>query len=142
LVSGLQYASTCDLYRVDRETLVSETLIDGEEEERFIFLAQELPGGIAFLSYDEDFEPRLYFGRPSSTGFQYEHVGSNDPLCTSVAVDSVVWDTAGRYALVSCHLDRRILSLDGSLDIDLDLYLGSKANEKNLELYWGVDLED
>ncbi len=142
LVSGLQYASTCDLYRVDRETLVSETLIDGEEEGRFIFLAQELPEGIAFVSYDEDFEPRLYFGKPSGTGFQYEPVGPDDPLCTSVSVDSVIWDQAGHYALVSCHLDRRLLSLDGSLDIDLEPYLGPLANENYLELYWGVDLED
>lgn len=142
LVSGLQYASICDLYRVDRETLATETLIDGEKEGRFIFLAQELPEGIAFVSYDEDNELRLYFGKPSGTGFQYEPVGPDNPLCASVAVHSVVWDQTGRYALVSCNLDRRLLSLDGSLDIDLDLYLGSKANEKTLELYWGVDLDD
>jgi hypothetical protein len=142
LVSGLQYASICDLYRVDRETLVTETLIDGEKEERFIFLAQELPEGIAFVSYDEDNELRLYFGRPSGSGFQYEPVGPDDPLCASVAVDSVVWDQSGRYALVSCNHDRRLLSLDGSLDIDLDLYLDSKAKEDYLELYWGVDLVD
>jgi hypothetical protein len=142
LVSGLQYASVCDLYRVDRETLVLETLIDGEEEERFIFLAQELPEGIAFVSYDENNELRLYYGKSSDTGFQYEPIGPDDPLCNSVAVDSVIWDQTGRYALISCNLDRRLLSLDGSLDIDLDLYLGSKANEKTLELYWGVDVGD
>jgi hypothetical protein len=141
LVSGLLYASVCDLYRVDRETLVSETLIDGEKEEMFIFLAQELPEGIAFVSYDEEFEPRLYFRKPSDTGIQSGLVGPDDPLCTSVAVESVVWDHTGRYALVSCYHDRRLLSLDGSLDIDLDLYLGRMANEEHLELYWGADLE-
>ncbi len=142
LVSGLQYASTCDLYRVDRETLVVETLIDGKEEGIFIFLAQELPEGIAFVSYDEDFEPRLYIGKQSGNGLVYEPAGPDDPLCTSVAVNSVVWDKAGRYALVSCHRDRRLLSLDGSLDIDLDLYLGLLVNEDNLDLYWGFDLYD
>ncbi|HEY47183.1 MAG: hypothetical protein AMJ88_09310 [Anaerolineae bacterium SM23_ 63] len=142
LVSGLQYASICDLFRVDRETLVAETLIDGEEEQRFIFLAQELPEGIAFVSYDDDFDPRLYLGNPMGKGFQYEPIGPDDPLCTHVAVDSVIWDQTGRYALVSCHLDRRILSLDGRLDIDLDLYLGPMANEDHLALYWGMDLED
>ncbi|UCF60623.1 MAG: WD40 repeat domain-containing protein [Anaerolineaceae bacterium] len=141
LVSGLQYASVCDLYRVDRETLVPETLIDGDEEERFIFQAYELPEGIAFVSYDEEFEPRLYFGKPSDTGIQYGLVGS-DALCTSVAVESVVWDQTGNYALVSCHHDRRLLSLDGSLDIDLDLYLGGMAKEEYIELFWGVGPEE
>jgi hypothetical protein len=121
---------------------VSETIIDGEKEERFIFLAQELPEGIAFVSYDEENELRLYFGKPSGTGIQYETVGPDDPLCNSVAVESVVWDQTGHYALISCNHDRRLLSLDGSLDIDLDLYLGSKAKDKTLELYWGVILED
>ena len=138
-VSGRAFASTGGLYRVNRETLEVELLIDGDEEGLIVMYAQELPDGIALVAWDDSMLPILYLGNQTEEGFEYAPVGSGEPICDFPTFNSFEWDITGRFLLVSCHGEWRYLSLDGRVNIDLAPYLRQLIYDHELELYWDYD---
>jgi hypothetical protein len=141
LVSGRLNASSGDLYRVDRQTLEVEVLIDGEAEGLYISEAYELPTGIVFLDVTDSDKPELYLA-PIGSEFDYGPVGPEGLLYDTRGWVTMRWDPSGQFALVAAHRYFRVISLDGSLDIDLGPYIGPLRDEDQLKLYWGVEGED
>jgi hypothetical protein len=138
LVSGKLFSAYGDLYRVTRGTLEKERLIDGETEGLYISHAYELPAGIAFVAYGDPSQSQLYLGSHTETGFAYVPAGPEGTLCGDIGPVALSWDRNGRYALVACNHQWRVIALNGSLDFDLGSYLGSLASEDRLDLFWGV----
>jgi hypothetical protein len=118
-----------------------EELVDGEAEGLYISNANELPTGIAFLDVTNPDELELYLA-PNGTGFDFGLVGPKGFLYNTRGWITMRWDPSGHFALVTAHRYWRLISLDGSLDIDLGHYLGPLADEDQLKLYWGVNGED
>jgi hypothetical protein len=138
LVSRKLFSGYGDLYRVARGTLDIERLIDGEAEELLITHAFELPAGIAFVAYYDPSQSQLYLGSQTETGFAYLPAGPEGFLCRDMGPIGLRWDRDGRFALVACNHQWRVIALDGSLDLDLAPYLGALASEDRLELFWGA----
>jgi hypothetical protein len=112
-------------------------LIDGEVEGLYIYDAQELADGVAFLGYRHPQKVRLYLGQQSAGGFSYAVAGPDGYLCSSGYVRDVAWDPAGRLAVLSCSRGSQLISLDGTLELDLTPFLGPLAGEDFLKVFWG-----
>ena len=142
LLSGANYGDFSDLVRVRRDLSASERLIDGEVEGLYVYNAQELPAGIAFLARPSGNpqETRLYLGRQAEDGFRYAPVGPDHALCSPGYVRDVAWDPAGCLAVLSCDRGAQLISLDEtdvSGWVDLTPFLGPLAGEDHLQVFWG-----
>jgi len=142
LLSGTNYGDFSDLVRVRRDFSAWERLIDGEAEDMFVYNAQELPDGIAFLARlsSDPQETRLYLGRQAEDGFRYAPAGPDHALCSPGGARGIAWDPAGRLAALSCERGAELISLDGT-DVagwaDLTPFLGPLAGEGHLQVTWG-----
>lgn len=135
LLSGTGYARYSDLIQVDRRTMEAETLIVGELEGLFISNAHEINTGVAFLASIDFQGARLYLGHQTEQGFRYEPAGPEPPLCKNPI--EITWDPTGKFAALSCHEEVYIITLDGTMEINLAPYLGSLAGEPYLKVLWG-----
>ncbi len=141
LVSGRLNASTGDLFRVDRGTLEVDVLLDGDTEGLYISEGYELPTGIVFLDITDPDAPDLY-QVTEGNGFDYRLVGPEGFLDDTRGWVTMRWDPSGQFALVAAHGYYRLISLDGSWDLDLGNYIGHLAGQDQLKLYRGVSFED
>ena len=142
LLSGANYAAFSDLVRVRRDSNESERLIAGETEGLYIYKARELPDGIAFLAFQVDSqETQLYLGRQTDDGFSYAPAGPDRYLCDSGHTRDIAWEPTGRLAVLSCSRGAQLVSLDGSIDVDLTSILGPLAGENDLKVFWGPSRE-
>lgn len=145
LLSGAESSSFSDLLRVRRGSNDTEQLIEGRVQGLYVYDAQELSEGIAFLANrDNDQETRLYLGHQSENGFIYTPVGPDHSLCAPAPgyVQDIVWDPAGGLAILSCSQGGvQLISLDGKVDIDLTPFLGPLAGEDHIRAFWGPSLE-
>jgi hypothetical protein len=138
LLSGADRACYSDLLRIGRESGTGEQLIDGHVEGLAVFKAQELPAGITFLTFQDcdAQKPRLYLGHQSDAGFSRTPAGPGGDLCSSDQARDVVWDPTGRWGVLSCSHEFRLISLDGTDNADLTPFLGPLAGH-NAQVLWG-----
>lgn len=143
LLSGVNYSQFGNLAFLRRDTDELELLVSGEAEGLFIYHAQELPAGVAFLASDPAVlrETRLYLGHRTEDGFVYAPAGPDHSLCSSGYVRDITWDPAGQFALLSCSQGVQLISLDGGVDVDLAPFLGPLAGEDSVETLWGPGRE-
>jgi hypothetical protein len=142
LFSGTDYSIFSDLVQVERDSNYSKQLLAGETEGLFIYNAQELPEGIAFLAYHDPQETQLFFGNQTENGFVYAPAGPNRYLCAPGYVRDITWDPTGRLATLSCSQGVQIVSLDGTVDVDLTPFLGPLIGEDHLRIFWGPSREN
>jgi hypothetical protein len=114
-------------------------LIEGDVEGLAVFKAQELPAGIAFLTFrDCDAKkPQLHVSRQSDGEFTHAPAGPGDNLCNSGYARDIVWDPTKRWAVVSCSQGSRLISLDWTTGVDLTPFLGPLADKDYLKVFWG-----
>jgi hypothetical protein len=139
LLSGTNYSQFSDLVRVRRnsDTDIVEQLMSGADEGLFIHKAQELPAGIAFLAFRDPQETQLYLGQETESGFSYAPAGPARYLCSSGYLRDIAWDPAGRLAVLSCDRGLQLVSLDGTVDVDLTPFLGPLSDQGPLKVVWG-----
>jgi hypothetical protein len=142
LLSGIGYSQYGDLALVRRNTGESELLISGEVEGLFVHNAHELRAGIAFLASEAAGPPdtRLYLGAREAGGFTYAPAGPDRGLCSSGYVRDIAWDAVGELAVVCCDQGAELISLDGTVDVDLEPFLGPLGDEHRIRAYWGPAL--
>jgi hypothetical protein len=142
LLSGAVSDSFSDLVRVRRGSNATEWLIEGRVQGLYVHDAQELSEGVVFLANrNNDQETRLYLGHQSEDGFIYTPVGPNRALCAPGYVRDIVWDPTERLAVLSCSQGVQLVSLDGTVDIDLTPFLGPLAGEDHIGAFWVPNLE-
>ncbi|MGB3716813.1 MAG: hypothetical protein WA996_20535 [Candidatus Promineifilaceae bacterium] len=142
LLSGLNRGSFSHLDRANIVTEDVNRLLDGEIVKLGILKAQELPAGIAFLTRESSLEDasesyRLYLGHQLEGEFQYALAGPDHTLCNSGYVWDITWDPEGYLAAVSCDRGVQLISIDGTIDVDLTPLLEPSVGENLLKVYWG-----
>jgi hypothetical protein len=139
LLSGMPYSSFSDLSRVSRGSDEPDLLLEGEAEGLYIFHAQELPAGITFLAHTPDYPPetRLYLGHQTEDGFSYAPAGPDRSLCVPGYVQNLKWEPEGNLAILTCSQGIFLISLDGTVELDLSPYLSPLASQDVLKAYWG-----
>jgi hypothetical protein len=139
LLSGADRACTSDLLRIERDSGTEERLVDGHAQGLAVLKAQELPAGIAFLTFQDcdAQKSQLYLGHQSDGEFRYTLAGPGGNLCNSGHVGDIVWDPTGRWAVLSCNHGPRLISLDWTDGADLAPFLGPLAGDDTLQIFWG-----
>jgi hypothetical protein len=141
LLSGTSSMDRCDLVRVNRDTLVHETLIVGMSENLCVEQAQELPSGIVFLAQCWSCEPRgtrLFSVHQTEEGVSYEPVTPAGDLCYST---DAKWDETGNVAALPCGRAMQFVSIDGeAMRVDLTPFLDSLAglDFARVHVDWGA----
>ncbi len=147
LLSGVAISSVSvsSLVQVDRDSMGYELLLDGDEIGGYISRAQELPDGIIFLMSPDapgvESTTRLYLGRQTEDGFSYAPVGPERDLCPSPSyIVEIEWNQTKSLAALSCNQGLQLISLDGSIDVDLAPFLGPLADldYRYLDVLWGA----
>lgn len=137
LISAQNYGIVSDLVYVSRLTKESKSLIAGETEGVYVADAQELPGGIVFISSN-----RLYLGNLTEQDFQYAPVGPAS-LCNAHITSHVEWDSAGHWGVLVCKHgandgapeEVHVISLAGE-NLDITPYLVALSDIPSAVL-WG-----
>ncbi|MGB3715719.1 MAG: hypothetical protein WA996_14920 [Candidatus Promineifilaceae bacterium] len=138
LMSGSIYSQYSDLLRIDRQTGQVQLLLDGESAGLFIYGAQELPTGIAFLATDPSQETGLFIVNHLDETFSYAPAGSGEKLCNGGYVREIEWDPSGQLALLSCQTGAQIVSVDGIVDIDLSSFMTPITELDGTRALWGA----
>ncbi len=142
LLSGTNYDAFSDLIQVSRDASETERLVAGETQGLYIYRAQELPDGIAFLALQvESEELQLYLGRQTDDGFSYAPAGPDRYLCDYSHARDIAWDPMGRLAVISCVRGAQLVSLDGTVDVNLVRVLDPLLDENYLKVFWGPSRE-
>jgi WD40 repeat protein len=141
LLSGWTHDLYSDLASVESESGMLTRLIDGETAGLIISLAQELPEGIVFVGTGTDPDngtprSRLYLGDQAAGGFTFAAIGPDRDLCSGGFVTGVEWDPSGLQAVVSCNSGAELISLDGSVDVDLSRFLEPIPGDNLLKVIW------
>ncbi len=143
LLSGQQNTTHCDLVKVERASLESKRLINGESKGLWIADAQELSSGIVFLGSERDGRTQLYLGHQNEDRFEYAPIGPGR-LCDSGNPGHVEWDSMGRWGVLVCesgsstsHQDQvRIITLNGE-NANITPSLAPLTNAESLQMLWG-----
>ncbi len=75
-------------------------------------------------------------------GFVFSSIGPEGFLYDGRGWITIQWDPLGRYALITCTKQWRLISLDGRLDVELAPYFGSVGEDRQQKLFWGAEFED
>jgi hypothetical protein len=144
LLSGRLFSSTSDLLQVSRDELEGIQLIDGQENELYVYDAVDLPSGTAFLANCENCSPdrtRLYMGHRLGEDFAWTEVNIHQN-CSSGAPRHIQWDREGLLGAMDCGPgEMRIIQfrIDDIAELDISSYLNPLANSEILKLAWGAE---
>lgn len=148
LLSDLDRGEFSNLARASRETESVDRILEGEMAQLAVTDAQELPAGITFLARDMSVRDgtsghtpdyRLYLGHQLPDGFQYAPVGPDRALCGPSFIWDIAWEPKGQLAAVACYQGEvYLISLDGTVDLDLSPYLDPLGSKNPSELFWGL----
>jgi hypothetical protein len=131
-------APNSPLERVALDTLEAERLVDGEAAGLSVYIADEIPSGIAFVAnyglYD-DWGSRLYIGRQTADGFSFAPVGKHALCEGAVHIGDIAWNSTGQTAVVLCGRPQ-LISLDGA-ERNLGPALGMIGARAVRRVVWG-----
>jgi hypothetical protein len=136
LVSGLNYAAIGDLRLVDRTSLVTETLVSGEEAQLHVWDVIATPEGILFNASLLSADWALYRGQRTPAGFEYAPLDLSSVQCTSPSYE-VTWNHAGTHAVMRCADGLRVVTFDDALSLDLTPFLSSLPQHEDWHMRWG-----
>jgi dipeptidyl aminopeptidase/acylaminoacyl peptidase len=144
LLSGRQNSLTSNLLQVQRDGSDPLVLVDGEQDELYVYDAAELPYGTAFLarcaSCTSD-QTLLYIGHRAGNRLVYTEANIRQ-YCQSGDARHIEWDTTGQSGALDCgagELRALLFQVDNFAELDLSNYLRPLGGAEVLKLAWGGD---